>query len=85
MNILKRIVSAVVVAVFVMVMTSIFAYADDWVFVERSSVSEEYFEAAKACYDLGFLTNVYDESKAITTRGEAAVAITKIAGKYIKR
>ncbi len=82
MNILKRTVSAVVVAVFVMVMTSIFAYADDWVFVERGSVSEEYFEAAKACYDLGFLTNVYDESKAITTRGEAAVAITKIAGKY---
>ncbi len=48
--------------------------------VDRSSVSKEYYEAAKIVYDLGIMSWVYDEPEKEVTRGELAVALTAITG-----
>ena len=50
--------------------------------IDRSSVSEEYYDAAKVMYDLGIMPDIYTKCKDNMTNGEAAVVLTKLLGSY---
>jgi len=48
--------------------------------VDRTSVSDSYYEAAKVCYDLGIMENVYEDSKKNVTRGAFAEILVNLLG-----
>ncbi|MBR5156328.1 MAG: S-layer homology domain-containing protein [Clostridia bacterium] len=48
--------------------------------VDRSTVSGEFYDAAKVVYDLGIMSNVYQNPSKAVTRGELAVTLVALMG-----
>ncbi len=48
--------------------------------LDRTVVSESYYDAAKVVYDLGVMSDVYTNYSKNVTRGDMAVVLTKIMG-----
>ncbi len=48
--------------------------------LDRTVVSDSYYDAAKAVYDLGIMPDVYTNYAKTVTRGDFAVVLTKVTG-----
>ncbi len=48
--------------------------------LDRTVVSESYYKAAKVCYDLGLISDIYESYNKNVTRGELAEIFTKMLG-----